>query len=125
MTVWVDAWQMQCCGKPFAVGSHVAWTLTAADAEWLMPVLGPRRGVTVDAAEDHHGRVPDDTTETTGTVTSISAVHYRSASQPGKVDRTSHPVPDSADLTAIEAADGWTPDRGDLHFGGYLVRIAV
>ena len=27
MTVWVDSWQMQCCGEPFCRGSQVAWTL--------------------------------------------------------------------------------------------------
>jgi hypothetical protein len=27
MTVWVDSWQMRCCGEAFHVGSQVAWTL--------------------------------------------------------------------------------------------------
>jgi hypothetical protein len=31
LVVWVDGWQMQCCGTPFAVGSQVAWTLGEAD----------------------------------------------------------------------------------------------
>lgn len=35
LLVWVDAWQMQCCGDPFAVGSRVAWTLSEPDREWL------------------------------------------------------------------------------------------
>ena len=35
LTVWVDSWQMQCCGEPFRVGSQVTWTLGAADQDWL------------------------------------------------------------------------------------------
>lgn len=75
MTVWVDAWQMQCCGEQFGVGSHVPWTFADADAEWIAQVLGS--GIAVDAAEEHHGGVPDGTPETTGTVTAVSAVHCR------------------------------------------------
>lgn len=29
MTIWIGGWQMQCCGKPFRLGSRVAWTLGA------------------------------------------------------------------------------------------------
>jgi hypothetical protein len=51
---------MQCCGKPFSLGVEVAWTLGAADPDWLEMVLGTRAQQTVDAAEDHHGGVPGD-----------------------------------------------------------------
>ena len=77
MTVWIDGWQMQCCGKPFRLGSQVAWTLRAADPDWLEAVLGAQQPV--DAAEEHHGGVPEDTTPTRGTVTHIAAVHCRYA----------------------------------------------
>ncbi len=40
MTVWVDSWQMRCCGEPFRVGSQVAWTLSGADPDWLGAMLG-------------------------------------------------------------------------------------
>jgi uncharacterized protein DUF6578 len=42
MTVWVDSWQMQCCGDPFRRGSKVAWTLRDADPDWFDVMLGPR-----------------------------------------------------------------------------------
>ena len=64
MTVWVDSWQMQCCGKPFHLGSQVAWTLSAADSGWMDTMLGMHAQQTVDVAEEHHGGVPEETMPT-------------------------------------------------------------
>lgn len=123
MTIWVDAWQMQCCGEPFSVGSRISWTLAEADPEWLTSVLGISD--TVDAAEEHHGGVPDGTPPTEGTVTAISAVHCRHAPAPGGGQRVLYPVPSSAVLTPILSADGRTRDQDDLSFVGYLVHVAT
>jgi hypothetical protein len=125
ITVWVDHWQMQCCGKPFSRGSQVAWTLGPADPEWLQAVLGANRQQTVDAAEEHHGGVPEDTVPTEGTVIWIAAVHCRFAPKPSGDSRTLYPVPDSGTLTEVDSADGWTADRGDEKFTGYLVRLGL
>ncbi|MHA6784578.1 DUF6578 domain-containing protein [Pseudonocardia saturnea] len=38
--VWMDSWQYECCGAPFAVGDRVRWTLQPADLEFLAPPLG-------------------------------------------------------------------------------------
>lgn len=38
--VWMDYWQYECCGDPFAVGDRVHWTLQPADLEFLAPPLG-------------------------------------------------------------------------------------
>jgi hypothetical protein len=123
MTVWVDAWQMQCCGDDFSAGSRVSWTLADADADWLRAVLGD--DIAVDAAEEHHGGVPDGTPPTTATVTAIAAVHCRYAPGRGRDERTLAPVRASAVLTPVTSADGWTPDRDDLHFAGYLVDVTA
>jgi hypothetical protein len=77
MTVWVDSWQMQCCGEPFHRGSQVAWTLGPADIDWLEEMMSPGAQQTVHAAEEHHGGVHEDTPATLGTVTGIAAVHCR------------------------------------------------
>jgi hypothetical protein len=92
MTVWVDSWQMQCCGEPFRLGSQVAWTLGPADNDWLDGMLGPQARPAADAAEDHHGGVPEDTVPTQGTVTGIAAVCCRYADRPGD-PRILYPVP--------------------------------
>jgi hypothetical protein len=123
ITVWVDAWQMQCCRSNFRVGSRVSWTLTDPGTDWLMTVLGD--DVTVDAAEEHHGAVLDDTPLTAVTVTAIGAVHCRYAPGRNQDERTLTPVRSSAVLTPVTSADGWTPDRDGLHFAGYLVDVAV
>jgi hypothetical protein len=124
MTVWVDSWQMQCCGDPFGRGSKVAWTLRDADSDWLDAMLGPRVRGTVHAAEEHHGGVPEDTPPTAGTVTLVSAVHCRYASR-GSDSGASYPVPGSGVLTEVESADGWIADRGEELFVGYLVQLKL
>ncbi|MGC1287738.1 MAG: DUF6578 domain-containing protein [Streptosporangiaceae bacterium] len=122
LTVWVDGWQMQCCGEPFAVGSDISWTLGDADADWLEAVLGAK-ATEVDSAEEHHGALAGDAPKTAATVSSISAVHCRYAHDPSGDSKILYPVRDSAVLTELPAADGWTPDRGDLQFTGYLVEL--
>jgi hypothetical protein len=92
ITVWVDGWQLQCCGEPFRLGSQVAWTLRAAAPRWLGKVLGADAPA-VDAWKEHHGGVPEDTAPTRGTITRIVAVHYRSAPVPGKGPAAALPIP--------------------------------
>lgn len=125
LTVWLDDWQMQCCGDPFRIGSQVSWTLTDAKKEWLTDVLGAETAETVDAAEEHHGGAPEGAAPTVATVTAISAVHCRYAPRPGDPDGTRYAVPGTGTLTALSSADGWTPDRDALQFVGYLVELAV
>ena len=50
--------------------------------------------------------------KTTGTVRRIEAVHFGYA-------------PQAAERTEVRSADGWTKDRGELKFAGYLVRLVV
>lgn len=77
--VCVDGWQMQCCGEPFAVGSEVSWRLQDADFEWLQEAFGDGSAPGVDAAEEHHSDVDEQSPVTRGTVASIHAVHCRYA----------------------------------------------
>src|SRR5918994_8011282 len=123
LVVWVDSWQMQCCGARFSVGGQVEWTLTDADHDWLNSVLGPQGPRSVDVAEEHHGGVADDAPVTAGTVTSIDAVRCAFAPAPGGDNRHLYPVPGSGRLEAVMSADGWTPDVGGLRFAGYLVHL--
>jgi hypothetical protein len=122
MRVWVDSWQMQCCGKPFRVGGRVSWTLGEADPDWLAEILGEDPGM--DATEQHHGGIPG-TVPSAGTVTRIEAVYCRLAPEPGSGSGTAYPVAGSGTRAAVESADGWTADRGDEHFIGYLVQLDV
>lgn len=122
MTIWMDAWQMQCCGEKFRVGSTVEWGLRPASQDWLASVLG-EAAAEVDAAEEHHG---SGAPGPRGLVRSITAVHCRYAPLPGAASETRYPVKGTQVLTAVESADRWTQgDRDELSFVGYLVRLAT
>ncbi|MFG2098325.1 DUF6578 domain-containing protein [Streptomyces sp. NPDC048612] len=125
LTVWLDDWQMQCCGDPFDIGSEVSWTLIDPDKEWLADVLGAGTAATVDAAEDHHVDAPEGAAPTVATVTAISAVHCRYAPRPGEPEGTRYVVPDSGTLTALTSARRWVAARDGREFVGYLVGLDV
>jgi hypothetical protein len=118
-TVWVTAWQLQCCGDPFDVGSAVRWTLVPPDVEWLATVLGAELAEDVTGMEEHHDLLPG-ATEFAGRVRSIRAVVHELEQR----SNTLHPVAGSTVLTEIETADGWYgEDGGGLGFAGYLVDL--
>ncbi|MFG2039921.1 DUF6578 domain-containing protein [Dactylosporangium sp. NPDC048998] len=111
ISIWVDSWQLQCCGEPFRIDAGVSWRLTYdRDLAWLADVLAPT-AVRVDAAEDHHGGI---TVPTSGTVTRIRELHCRF--DPG-------PVPGSGQLSDVEETVKWVDDRGDLRFAGFVVEF--
>lgn len=37
--VYVEDWQLDCCGEPFAVGSQVSWTLIQDECSWIKAIL--------------------------------------------------------------------------------------
>lgn len=42
VNVWVDSWQIECCGEQFAVGSAVAWPADPEESSaWLDELDGP------------------------------------------------------------------------------------
>jgi len=119
--VWVDGWQMECCGDLFEVGSTVDWTVAAPDIEWLARVLGDEAALAIDAAEEHHGPIDtEDLRLLTATVESIDAVFCRYE------DRGGHPLRGSGVLRRIPAVARRTDDGDDgLRFVGYLVEVRV
>jgi hypothetical protein len=125
VTVWVDDWQMACCGEPFSIGSEVSWTVgRSEDPGWLAALVGQGATVTVDAFEDHHVGLPEDTPATTGTVTDISAVYCRYESRPG-ADSARYQVDGTGVLVPVTRADHFRPAWGESDFIGYLVRLAI
>lgn len=125
VTVWMAQWQMQCCEKSFTIGSEVAWTLRDGDFAWLDEMLGTDdMAGRVDATEDHHGLGDGEPPATRGTVASIDLVHARYAPSP-EDGWTLVPVPGSGTISPVTTADKWVPDRGDMKFVGYLIRLTV
>ncbi|MFD0474010.1 DUF6578 domain-containing protein [Nonomuraea thailandensis] len=86
--VWVDDWQMQCCGEPFHVGSTVSWTLTPADRDWLTQVLGEETAATIDWGEEHHSDPSPGRRQVEARVTGIAAVHARMEPFPARTHIT-------------------------------------
>jgi uncharacterized protein DUF6578 len=112
INVWMDHWQMDCCGVPFEVGSEVSWQLRPVTGlEWL-DVVQAGLVLTVDAVEDHHGG----SAPTTATVLSIATLHCRFAPEP---------VADSGTMATVRAANKWIEDCGDRQFAGFLMRARV
>lgn len=134
MLVWVDEWQMACCGEPFEVGSRVEWTLyTQENRDWLAAVVGDELAHEVTHGEEHHGGVPDDLIPTVGRVTRIRAVRSRFGPDPNSVSAANPilvPVSGTTRLMDVSDADGrspWptsgSPANDDMHFSGYLVDL--
>ncbi|WP_281893745.1 DUF6578 domain-containing protein [Phytohabitans aurantiacus] len=107
ITVWIAAWQMQCCGDPFRPGERVAWTVLRGARTVLggaRTVLGDQ-AVTVDAVEEHHQEDDSQVEPVIGTVASIRAVSR------------------SGVTTDVELADGWTESPSGTGLMGYLVEL--
>jgi hypothetical protein len=125
MRVWVDSWQMQCCGDPIRVGGEVRWTLQEPDLDFARTVLGDTVAMTITHAEEHHGGLPGDTPATVGTVTAIKAVFCMYAAGRVPFERTLYPVTGSAVVRDRAEADGWEPEDGGLQFVSYLVDLSA
>ncbi|MFD4370748.1 DUF6578 domain-containing protein [Streptomyces sp. NPDC058486] len=121
-TVWVDDWQMQCCGESFAPGDVVAWRLLEADPEDYADIVGSERAEEIDFREEHHGE-GEGRAPTSVEVVSITEVHCRYGVPPGAKERVNHPVPGTTVLVPVKEADGWAKARPDVSFTGYLVTV--
>lgn len=121
LTIWVDDWQMQCCGEPFAAGDVVSWALVEVDPEDYVHLVGEERAEGIDFCEEHHGG-EEGVLPVPLEVVSVVEVHCRYGLLPGATDRVRGPVPGTTELAPVEgAADGWAKAREGGTFAGYLV----
>jgi hypothetical protein len=128
--VWVDGWQMECCGDPFAVGSTIAWRVSRVpDDDFLGSVLGTGEASEVTASYEHHGD-REQMAGLTGVVRRIRAVFcdYGIEAPEAKVAR---PVAGTGSTTELDAVDrGGVSELGPdglprltHRFVGYLVDL--
>ncbi|MEU7039390.1 DUF6578 domain-containing protein [Streptomyces sp. NPDC046237] len=120
LTIWVDDWQIQCCGQSFAPGDVVSWTLLEVDPEDYADVVGCERADEIDFREEHHGQ-EEGQAATSVEVVSIAEVHCRYGVPPGAMEKVNYPVPGTTVLVPVKEADGWAKARPDVSFAGYLV----
>ncbi|MEZ5096041.1 MAG: DUF6578 domain-containing protein [Nocardioides sp.] len=122
MLVFVEGWQMECCGPAFEVGDHVEWMARRPSEEWLAAVLDPGLARRIEHAEEHHHRELSEVYPLRGRVRAIQAAYGRYAeSPPGS--RMLYPVPGSATLVEVSRADGSQRDTESLDFNGFLVEL--
>lgn len=77
--MWVEGWQIRCCGTPFGVGSQVEWEAGAVrDDAFLRVALGEDLASSIDYCEDHHGQV-EDKIKLRGEVVGVTAAFCRYA----------------------------------------------
>jgi hypothetical protein len=123
-TVWMDSWQMQCCGKPFSLGSVAAWTLRpASDSDFATAVLGDELASTVTHDEEHHGGLPDDAPVTHAIVCSIRAIWCEYGPTPGREPKALYPIAGSCVIADKTSADGWEAESAGLKFVSYLIEV--
>lgn len=127
--VWMDAWQQQCCGDDFEVGSAVSWSVFPSDIPdgWVELLLGLTWAQRVTFREEHH--VDDDNSSIViaGIVRSIREVTCRRTEQPrvGWV-----PVAGSGVVKEVDIADKWSAEPPhDLSprvtFDGWIVELEL
>jgi hypothetical protein len=126
--VWFDAWQWQCCGEPFDVGSEVEWRLNPVSADarsFFAERLGDAIAASITHSENHHSGAPVAPVPTRGRVESITAVYWRVAESADRDPRNPQalwPVVGSARLEDA-ACGGNSRKAADEHFPGYIVDL--
>lgn len=123
--VFVEDWQMQCCGDRFEVGSQVSWTTRPCiDGGWLTSIFG-QDAVRFTDIEDHHMLdAPRPMRYISGVVRRIRAVWCTfEESAHGSIA-----VAGSVVMRERTFADGWEGDEDDeddegFRFVGYEVDL--
>ncbi len=113
--LYYEAWQLQCCGDPFAVGDIVNWTCV------IPSDVGNAHGIIIDFEEEHHGSA---THSIKGRVTKIVA--ERSEFPKGKREIHYHKAKTIQE--EILKADGYeknlpNDETTDRTFWGYIVTL--
>jgi hypothetical protein len=122
--VWVDGWQMQCCGDPFASGSAIDWTTgQTVDREFLASFLGHAAAARFTDAEEHHTEVTVELDRLIGVVRAIEAVFCRYVPSERDGGSVLAPAAHSGKAIPRSSADGWEKEKDGLTFVGYAVTV--
>ncbi|MFF3787962.1 DUF6578 domain-containing protein [Streptomyces sp. NPDC001933] len=119
LTIWVDDWQIQCCGEAFKLGDSVSWQLVEIDPEDYADIVGNERAPEIDFREEHHGQ--EELPSTRLQVLTITEVHCRYEVPSHSTSNVQHPVPGTTELVPVREGDGWAEARPRVRFAGYLV----
>jgi len=116
ITVWVEGWQMQCCGEPFRKGDRVEWT--ALKWAFDMPPLAEIKSI--DFFYENHAGTDREVFVIRGEVSKIGAVFQKYELDPVRNVR----LPVSGRLVDHDKeADGWEDACGEYEFSAYFVHL--
>ena len=118
--IWVDSWQMQCCGTALAIGIDASFQVMTPDRSFLSPILGEEIVSAIDWAEERHS--PERALHVVaGRVTGIDGAWCRY--QLREDGRMYEPVSGSGRTEGLDSADGFENAGDDESFMGYVVEI--
>ena len=113
--VYIEDWQMQCCGTPFIIGDCVEWTVIDYGDDFRDQFVKP------DYYYENHGSAQSkELFRLTGTVASIKACYYTLEHKSGEGKIASLVYVNSIEVTE---ADGWNKDIDGKQFGSYIVEL--
>ncbi len=124
--VWVDGWQMACCGTPFSIGDSIDWTVSSdVDRSFLGRVTSPEVAGRIDYSEEHHDDDDDDDDDEmvlglTGVVRSIRLASCRYELEDGG---GSGPAAGSGQLRDVVSTTERPPKTGDEDHPGWIVEV--
>ena len=121
-TLFMEHWQIQCCGEPFGVGDNVSWPTTPVTGRSFLDFLGDRAGE-VDAYEDHH--LPGEPVVVCeGVVSAIEAVFCLYEHVSGQRFRPRLGTTEFQTRSFVDGREPYEP-IADVHrrFVGYLIAI--
>lgn len=128
VTVWISAWEFECCGDPVVVGIRVGWPVQVANGSDWLERLAANTGVVVDYRYAVHE--PDEglaVVPLDAAVVKIEAVTAHMIAKPIDAWGTSTTIADgTATRRVVSKLDKRRPieDCEDVHFVGYLVTVA-
>ena len=119
--IWVDGWQLQCCGHSITVGSAISCDCAAVDRSWLSAIIGADQATRVDYMEEHHdGYI---IFRVRGVVRGVDAVCCSYDVDP--LTKIASPISDSSSRQSFETVSGHERGAPSKDLVGYLVTIDV
>ena len=116
VVVYYQAWQMQCCGEPFAKGDIVTWgVFIATDSLEIDGEI-----VNIDFCEEHHTTLRHIMFQITGQVERVLAEYSPKIEGEKKV---SYSTSKKCYIDCYEEVDGWNFPQ-DVSDWGYVVWLS-
>jgi hypothetical protein len=120
VAVWVDRWQMACCGTPFSIGDPIDWTVSSnVDRSFLGRVTSPEVARSIEYCEEHHDD-DEPVLGLTGVVRSIRLAFCRYELEDGG---GSAPAAGSGQLRDVVSTTEQPPKTGDENRPGWIVEV--